>query len=100
MNLGIEDAWIFAQLARRGELARYESLRYPIDRGVVRQVSIFSRIVACEPAPLRIVRGLLPLLLRLGLPTPRMMAIVTGSDHPLGEFSPSQQPPAGPADLA
>ena len=88
MNLGIEDAWIFAQLARRGELARYEPLRYPIDRGVVRQVSIFSRIVACEPAPLRIVRGLLPLLVRLGLPTPHMMAIVTGSDHPLGEFDP------------
>jgi 2-polyprenyl-6-methoxyphenol hydroxylase-like FAD-dependent oxidoreductase len=35
MNLGIEDAWVFAQLVRRGQLARYGNLRYAVDRRVV-----------------------------------------------------------------
>ena len=88
MNLGIEDAWVFAQLARRGQLFRYHDLRHGVDRRVVRQVALFSRVVACEPAILRVLRRLLPLLLQVGLPTPRMMAIVTGTDHSLGEFAP------------
>ncbi|HEV3137148.1 MAG TPA: FAD-dependent monooxygenase [Pirellulales bacterium] len=87
MNLGIEDAWVLAQLARRGQLSRYHDLRHGVDRRVVRQVALFSRVVACEPAALRVVRSLLPVLLQVGLPTPRMMAIVTGTDHPLGEFA-------------
>jgi 2-polyprenyl-6-methoxyphenol hydroxylase-like FAD-dependent oxidoreductase len=88
MNLGIEDAWIFAELARRGQLSRYHDLRYPVDRRVVRQVELFSRVAACEPAILRVLRRMLPLLLQVGFPTPRMMAILTGTDHPLGEFTP------------
>jgi hypothetical protein len=51
-------------------------------------VALFSRVVACEPAILRVLRRLLPLLLQFGLPTPRMMSIVTGTDRPLGEFAP------------
>ena len=92
MNLGIEDAWVFSHLVQRGELSRYERLRYAVDRRVVRQVCIFSRIVACEPTILRVLRGVLPQLLRWGLPTPRMMAIITGTDHSLDEFAPSKRP--------
>jgi 2-polyprenyl-6-methoxyphenol hydroxylase-like FAD-dependent oxidoreductase len=97
MNLGIEDAWIFAQLVRRGQLSRYKQLRYAVDRRVVRQVSVFSRAVACEPAVLGLLRPMIFALLRLGLPTVRMMAIVTGTDHPLGEFAPG---PTNAATLA
>lgn len=88
MNLGIEDAWYFAQLVERGQLARYSDLRHAIDRSVVRQVEVFSRIVACEPRIMSLPRRLLPLFLRLGLPTARMLAIITGTGHPLGEFAP------------
>ena len=99
MNLGIEDAWVFAQLVRRGELSRYDRLRHATDRRVVRQVAIFSRIVTGEPAILRLIRRALPVLVRWGLPTPRMMAIVTGLDHSLGEFAPPAES-GKPAEIA
>src|SRR5262249_8097854 len=83
MNLGIEDAWVFAQLCHRGQLSRYAELRYAIDRRVVRQVCLFSRVVACEPAILRGLRGFVPMLLRSGFPRARMLALLTGTDHPL-----------------
>lgn len=89
MNLGIEDAWIFAQLVARDQRSRYEGLRYPIDRRVVRQVNVFSRIVGSEPRAFALLRRLLAPLLRLGLPTASMLDIITGTDHPLGEFAPS-----------
>lgn len=102
MNLGIEDAWVFAQLVRRGQLSRYQHLRYAIDRRVVRQVNVFSRIVACEPAALSVFRRLLAPLVRLGVPTARMMAIITGTDHPMSEFAavPAEAPRSGPSSGA
>ncbi len=97
MNLGIEDAWFFSQLVKRGQLSRYERLRYPIDRRVVRQVDVFSRIVSCEPRAFGLLRRLLASLIRLGLPTSSMMAVITGTDHPLGEFAPSGKTTVEPA---
>lgn len=92
MNLGIEDAWVFAQLARNDQLSHYASRRYPIDRGVVRHVALFSRVVACEPAIFKLLRPVVPWLVRAGLPTARMMAIVTGTGHPLDHFTPVARP--------
>lgn len=94
MNLGIEDAWFFAQLVARDQRSRYEGLRYPIDRRVVRQVNVFSRIVAFA-----LLRRLLAPLLRLGLPTANMLAIITGTDHPLGEFAPAGKTAVEPAAM-
>lgn len=99
MILGIEDAWVFAQLVARDQLSRYEGLRYSIDRRVVRQVNVFSRIVACEPRAFALLRRLLAPLLRLGLPTARMLAIITGTDHPLGELAPSGKTAVEPAAM-
>jgi 2-polyprenyl-6-methoxyphenol hydroxylase-like FAD-dependent oxidoreductase len=94
MNLGIEDAWFFAQLVARDQRSRYEGLRYPIDRRVVRQVNVFSRIVAFA-----LLRRLLAPLLRLDLPTANMLAIITGTDHPLGEFAPAGKTAVEPAAM-
>ena len=81
----------------RDQRSRYAGLRYPIDRRVVRQVNVFSRLVACEPRALSLLRRLLAPLLRLGLPTANMLAIITGTDHPLGEFAPSRNTQIEPA---
>ncbi|HVX12995.1 MAG TPA: FAD-dependent monooxygenase [Pirellulales bacterium] len=96
MNLGIEDAWFFAQLLHRRQLSRYHELRHAIDRQVVRRVDAFSRLVACEPPIVGLFRPLLAPLVRLGLPTARMTEIITGTDHPLGEFAPVSSEAAVP----
>jgi|ERR1041384_1939183 len=83
MNLGIEDAWVFAQLACAGELERYDALRRGVDRRVVRAVALLSRVAAAEPAPLGLVRRFLfPLATRVPFIRRRMIASVTGLDHP------------------
>lgn len=48
-----------------------------------------TRLVGCEPRGLALLRRLLAPLLRPGLPTAKILAIITGTDHPLGEFAPS-----------
>jgi 2-polyprenyl-6-methoxyphenol hydroxylase-like FAD-dependent oxidoreductase len=83
MNLGIEDAWVFAELACAGELQRYDALRRAVDRRVVRAVALLSRVAAAEPAPLGLVRRFLfPLATRVPFIRRRMIASVTGLDHP------------------
>ena len=47
------------------------------------------RLVGCEPRGLALLRRLLAPLLRLGLPTAKMLTIITGADHPLSEFATS-----------
>ena len=78
-------------------MPRYEGLRYSIDRRVVRRVNVFSRVVACEPRAFALLRRLLAPLLRLGLPTAKMLAIITGTDHSLGELAPSSKIQVEPA---
>jgi 2-polyprenyl-6-methoxyphenol hydroxylase-like FAD-dependent oxidoreductase len=83
MNLGIEDAWVFAQLACTDKLERYDVLRRPVDRSVVRAVALLSRVAAAEPAPMGLVRRFVfPLATRLPFIRRRMVASVTGLDHP------------------
>ncbi len=85
MNLGIEDAWVLAELAGAGRLDRYAPMRRPVDRAVVRRVALMSRLVAGEPAVLGAVRDLLmPLALRLPTVQRRMRPVVSGLDHDLG----------------
>ena len=45
MNLGIEDAFVFANLLREGKLDEYNSLRYPVVSEFVKRISVASFIL-------------------------------------------------------
>jgi 2-polyprenyl-6-methoxyphenol hydroxylase-like FAD-dependent oxidoreductase len=86
MNLGIEDASVFAKLAGGGHLWEYDSLRRPVDRDVVERVKFLSRIAGAESLPERLARQwLLPIAVRIPPVRKRMLQIVSGLDHPLQE---------------
>jgi 2-polyprenyl-6-methoxyphenol hydroxylase-like FAD-dependent oxidoreductase len=95
MNLGIEDAWVFANLVRTGRLTEYHSLRYPVDRKVVHEVEFFTRLISSNALPFRFARRfVLPFVAR----TPASIHIkrtVTGLDHELpAELDPPDDAPA------
>ena len=90
MNLGIEDAWVFADCAAdaiSGKLERmqeYAELRLPVDRQVVRRVAALTRLMCGRPAPLRWLRDTLaPGAIRLPPVRRRMLQTIAGLDHPL-----------------
>ena len=84
MNLGIEDARVFAELALTGRLAEYDRLRRPIDRRVVRQVELMSRIVSSKSLIYRFLRTLMfTTMIKVPLIRSRLLATATGLDHPL-----------------
>jgi 2-polyprenyl-6-methoxyphenol hydroxylase-like FAD-dependent oxidoreductase len=84
MNLGLEDAFVFAELVRTDQLSAYDRLRRPVDRGVVRRVEFLSQIASAESRFYRFVRAFV-LLRALKIPfiRARMVATVTGLDHAL-----------------
>jgi 2-polyprenyl-6-methoxyphenol hydroxylase-like FAD-dependent oxidoreductase len=83
MNLGIEDAWVFANLVRTGRLSEYDALRRPVDQRVVHEVEFFSKLIASDAAPFRFARRyVLPIVARTPLQA-RIKRTVTGLDHPL-----------------
>lgn len=84
MNLGIEDAWVFAELAAKGGLDRYHELRRPVDAAVVRRIERLTRFVSSESAAVRFVRQwVMPVALGIPAVTHRMRRIATGLDHPI-----------------
>jgi 2-polyprenyl-6-methoxyphenol hydroxylase-like FAD-dependent oxidoreductase len=84
MNLGLEDAWVFAELARAQRLAEYSRLRQPVDRSIVRQVEQLSRIVAAETSFYRFVRSFVfPTITKLPFLRGRLLRTLTGLDHEL-----------------
>jgi 2-polyprenyl-6-methoxyphenol hydroxylase-like FAD-dependent oxidoreductase len=84
MNLGLEDAWVFAHLFCEGRLDQYNNLRRPVDRGVVHQVELLSRIVAGDSLAFRLLRRVVfPSALRIPFLRNRMMKTLTGPDHDL-----------------
>jgi 2-polyprenyl-6-methoxyphenol hydroxylase-like FAD-dependent oxidoreductase len=54
MNLGLEDAWVFAELVRTNRLSEYDELRRPVDARVVRQVELLTRMITAKSSILRI----------------------------------------------
>ncbi len=83
MNLGIEDAWVFAELAARGRLGQYGALRRHVDHDVVKRIEALTTMVIGEQPWLRGVRDLiLPAMLNLPL-RGRMLRTLTGLDHKL-----------------
>jgi 2-polyprenyl-6-methoxyphenol hydroxylase-like FAD-dependent oxidoreductase len=94
MNLGIEDAWVLSELARNRLLPSYHALRYRIDRQVVRRVELLSRMVAAQSPFARLMREwVLPAAVQTPGVRGRLLAAVTGLDHPLPLFSGSAVQP-------
>lgn len=83
MNLGIEDAWTFAALTLAGRQRDYGRLRRPVDRSVVHRIEAISRLAKGETPVTRLLRRGMPLALRLPALRKRMLATVSGLDHPL-----------------
>ena len=88
MNLGLEDAWIFAELVRASRLSDYDRVRRPVDRRVVRQVEILSRIASPESRFNRFLRAFVfPTAFKAPFVRRRMAKTVTGLDHDVfGEY--------------
>ena len=82
MNLGLEDAWVFTELARMGRLAEYDRLRHQVDGKVVRQVELLSRVVSAQTSFYWFIRTVLfPMAIRVPFIHDRMLQTVTGLDH-------------------
>jgi 2-polyprenyl-6-methoxyphenol hydroxylase-like FAD-dependent oxidoreductase len=82
MNLGIEDAWVFSQLVTRGEMDRYDALRRPIDKKVVRAVRRLTWMARGESVTTRFLRShVAPHLLEIDRVRERAIHIATGLDH-------------------
>lgn len=87
MNLGIEDAWVFAQLARAGRLSEYDGMRHRVDARVVRDVSLLSRVADAGSAVFRVLRAkVFPEAIRTALVQSKMASRLTGLDHPAPEI--------------
>jgi 2-polyprenyl-6-methoxyphenol hydroxylase-like FAD-dependent oxidoreductase len=83
MNLGLEDACVFAALAATGRLSEYNSLRRPVDHRVVKQVEFFSRLVSSDSWITDFTRRyIFPTMLKTPI-RDRIRQTVTGLDHEL-----------------
>jgi len=82
MNLGIEDAYVFAQLYQRGELGRFDGLRRPLVNKVVGQITRMMAVPRGDTVPGRVVRAM-PWLVSLAVPLARsrIQPWVLGLDH-------------------
>lgn len=90
MNLGIEDAWVFAECAARAlggtvaQLQAYADLRRAVDGQVVRKVATLTRLMGGhQPALRRLRDALLPQALKLAPLRRLMIRTLAGLDHPL-----------------
>lgn len=90
MNLGIEDAFVFADCAAGAlagdaeRLTGYAQARHAVHRKVVRRIAALTRLMHGRPEPLRELRDLaVPRLLRFGPARRQFMRVVGGLDHPL-----------------
>ena len=83
MNLGIEDAWVFAELAARGRLGHYDNVRRHVDHEVVQRVEALTALVLGRQPWLRGVRDLvLPAILNSPLRI-QVLRTLAGLDHNL-----------------
>jgi 2-polyprenyl-6-methoxyphenol hydroxylase-like FAD-dependent oxidoreductase len=88
MNLGIEDAWVFAELVRTGRMHEYDGLRRAVDKRVVRRVELLTRMIAAQSSLSRLARRVaFPVAVKTPVLRGRMLAAVTGLDHQLPDLS-------------
>ena len=84
MNLGLEDAFVFAEIVHTGRLADYHPLRWPVDRKVVQRVRVLSQIASQRLEFFRLLRNFaLPLAIRLPPVRAMILQTVAGLDHGL-----------------
>ena len=84
MNLGIEDAWVFAELAARGRLAEYDGLRRPVDRAVVDRVERLTKFMIGGSTWRRLARSIaIPIAVNLSIFQKFVRPTVVGLDHDL-----------------
>jgi 2-polyprenyl-6-methoxyphenol hydroxylase-like FAD-dependent oxidoreductase len=90
MNLGIEDAWVFAHCAADaldGSLQRmreYALLRETVHHQVVKKIAAITRLMRGKPAPVARIRDvLIPQLMKWPSAQRQMAATISGLDHPL-----------------
>lgn len=90
MNLGIEDAFVFAACAadflsgEAGRLEDYGRLRHPIDAAVVRRVRTLTSAVRDTSGRADLIRRLaIPVLSRLPFVMNRIIRVGMGLDHPV-----------------
>lgn len=82
MNLGIEDAYVFAELFHKNELDRFDGLRRPVVNKVVGQITRMMAVPRADTAAGRVVRTF-PFVVRLAVPLlrSRIEPWVLGLDH-------------------
>ena len=84
MNLGVEDAFVFSELAAANRLDDYDGMRHRVDSNVVRRVHLLTRIAAGETATTRFARAhLFARLISIGPLRGQMTATASGLDHEL-----------------
>jgi 2-polyprenyl-6-methoxyphenol hydroxylase-like FAD-dependent oxidoreductase len=90
MNLGLEDAWVFAELVRTDRLRAYDQLRRTVDQRVVRRVELLSRLVSAGSGFTRFLRAFVfPPAVTLPFVRGLMVRTVSGLDHELPDFLPA-----------
>ena len=82
MNLGIEDAFVFATLFDQGQLAAFDELRRPTVHKVVSEISRMMMVPRARTFPGRVVRAI-PSLISLVVPMARakVQPWLLGLDH-------------------
>ncbi len=85
MNLGIEDAYVFAALVAEDRLSDYESLRRPVIESVVKTVARATEIPRGKTMTARLVRRM-PWLVSWMAPKAEgaVRTWVLGLDHEIG----------------
>jgi len=91
MNLGIEDAYVFAACAADAlasdspdRLADYGRIRRDVDAAVVRRVELLTRTIRARGAAARLMRKwLVPTVARSPKATQAFIRTATGLDHPV-----------------
>ncbi|SPE54524.1 putative pentachlorophenol 4-monooxygenase [Verrucomicrobia bacterium] len=97
MNLGLEDAWVFSQLAQADAVEGYGHLRKKVDQRVVARIERLSRVAGGESALMRVMRSVMTRwLVKVPMVRRQMLATVTGLDHPLEQPRTDIVPP-GPS---
>lgn len=85
MNLGIEDAYVFAALAVQYRLAEYDALRAPVINSVVKKVKQMTQVPRGKTLTARLVRHMTPLVpLAVGLGERSLRRWLLGLDHEVG----------------
>jgi len=93
MNLGLEDAWVFAELAKATRLSEYDQLRRPVDRRVVNQVEFLTRFIAGKtPFSGFMRRFILPVATKIPAFRNRLVKTLTGLDHELPNIAGANTP--------